>query len=448
MKTGNLLIQSLWKNIYLTPSILASGSLLPELHLGKRLICEGSRHDERWVTGGATQVEKTSLRKDNYTAPRLKDKLVHLGLDVGALGNLHKSVHVNFVVKVTNVSNNGVVLHLGHGVSHENSLVSGGGDEDVGKANYLLKSGDGVPLHASLKSADGVDLSHVHNTAVGAHGSSASLANISVSADDGLLSRHHDVGGAHDTVGEGVLAPVQVVEFGLGHGVVDVDGGEEEGAGLLHGVKTVDSGGGLLGHSHAASGDLVPLIGLAGLQETLDDAEHNLELGVVGGVGVGESSVLEELVLGLLSLVDEEGHVSAVVHDDVHAVALAIVLGPGDGVESALPVFLEGFSLPCEDGGALVLSNGGGGVVLGGEDVARAPADVSSEGFEGFDEDGGLDGHVEGSGDAGSFQGLVFHFFSARHEARHLYLGHFDFFAAIVREGNVSDFVISGRHGC
>jgi hypothetical protein len=47
-----------------------------------------------------------------------------------------------------------------------------------------------------------------------------------------------------------------------------------------------------------------------------------------------------------------------------------------------------------------------GGLVLGREDVARRPGDLSSEGGEGLDEDGGLDGHVEASSDASSLEGL------------------------------------------
>lgn len=36
--------------------------------------------------------------------------------------------------------------------------------------------------------------------------------------------------------------------------------------------------------------------------------------------------------------------------------------------------------------------NGGSGVVLGGEDVAAGPGDLGTEGNEGLDEDGSLDG--------------------------------------------------------
>ena len=440
MKAGNLLVKSLGENVDLATAVLAGVLLLPELKLGKSLVGERGGHDERWVASGTSQVEKTSLGKDDDTLSGLELEAVDLGLDVDTLGGLHQSIHIDFVVEVTNVSDNGVVLHLGHGVAHEDSLVSGGGDEDVGEVDNILKSGDGESLHAGLKGADGVDLGDVDDTSASTHGGGTSLADISVSADDGLLSGHHDISGTHDTIRERVLASVKVVELGLGDRVVDVDGGEEEGAGLLHGVQTVDTGGSLLRDTHASFGDLAPLVGLTSLEQTLDDGEDNLELGVVGGAGVGEGSVLEEGVLGLLSLVDEESHVSTVIDDKVRALALAIVLGPGEGIEGALPVFLEGLSLPCKDGGGLVTSDSGGGVVLGGEDVARAPTDVSTEVLEGLDQDGGLDGHVEGSRDTSGAEGLGgSEFLTARHETRHLNLSQLNVLAAVIGKGNIGN---------
>jgi hypothetical protein len=55
---------------------------------------------------------------------------------------------------------------------------------------------------------------------------------------------------------------VEVVELALGDGVVDVDGGEQELAGLLHLVQALHTGGGLLGDTHAGGHDLVPALGV------------------------------------------------------------------------------------------------------------------------------------------------------------------------------------------
>ena len=51
-----------------------------------------------------------------------------------------------------------------------------------------------------------------------------------------------------------MLAAVQVVELGLGHGIVHVDGREEQVALLGHDVESVHTSGGLLRHANHAGG--------------------------------------------------------------------------------------------------------------------------------------------------------------------------------------------------
>ena len=64
-------------------------------------------------------------------------------------------------------------------------------------------------------------------------------------------------------------------------------------------------------------------------------------------------------------------------------------------IKSNLPnIFLVSFSLPCVDGDTNG-SNGGGCVVLSGEDVTTGPGHVSSQLQQGLDQDCGLDGHVQ-----------------------------------------------------
>ena len=58
-------------------------------------------------------------------------------------------------------------------------------------------------------------------------------------------------------------------------------------------------------------------------------------------------------------------------------------------------VLVFGLALPGEHGDAC-RGDGGGCVVLRGEDVARRPCHLGAEGCEGLDEDGCLDGCAEG----------------------------------------------------
>ena len=92
--------------------------------------------------------------------------------------------------------------------------------------------------------------------------------------------------------------------------------------------------------------------------------------------------------------------------------------------------------------------DGGGGVVLGREDVARGPAHVGAKGDQRFNQRGGLDGHVQGADNAGAFQGLRrAKLFPAGHQAGHFGFGDGQFLAAKLGQGDVFDDVIGGHAG-
>ena len=134
-------------------------------------------------------------------------------------------------------------------------------------------------------------------------------------------------------------------------------------------------------------------------------------------------------------LVDEGGEVTTVVEDQVGALA---VLEGEELLLQAPEVLLVGLTLPGEDGDT-GLGDGGSGVVLGGEDVAGSPGDLGTESGKGLDEDGGLDGHVEGTGDAGTLEDLGGAVLLAEsHKTGHLVLGELDLLATEGSEGNVS----------
>ena len=253
------------------------------------------------------------------------------------------------------------------------------------------------------------------------HGLGAALADVAVATDYRTLPGDHDVGSAAQPIGEGVLAAVKVVELGFGDRVVHIDGGEKQALVLLHEIEAVNTSGGLLGNTHAALRQVVPLPRSLG-ELALDDCQNNLELLVVAcGFRVGQGAVRRVGVLGLETLVDEQGHVTTVIDDDVGASALGVRLGPGEGVEGALPVLLERLSLPSEDGAGFVARHGGRGMVLGGEDVARAPTEVRAERLEGLDQNSRLDGHVQRPRDTGTLEASG-ELLPAGHEARHLHL--------------------------
>merc|ERR1712025_1191448 len=108
-----------------------------------------------------------------------EEEAVHLRLDV-----LHLDVvlwiletgHVNLIVEVANVSNNGVVLHLLHVFQSDDVEVASGRGEDVNLANNLLHSHNLEAFHARLQGADGVALSNQHARTRATKGEGAALA--------------------------------------------------------------------------------------------------------------------------------------------------------------------------------------------------------------------------------------------------------------------------------
>jgi hypothetical protein len=112
-----------------------------------------------------------------------------------------------------------------------------------------------------------------------------------------------------------------------------------------------------------------------------------------------------------------------------------------------LPVLLQRLTLAREHRRA-GSRDGGGRVVLGGEDVAAHPADLGAERDQRLDEHGGLDGHVQRAHDLRTAQrpgrGVLL---AHRHQAGHLVLGELDLLAAERREGKIGDLEVAGGKG-
>eukprot|EP00043_Microstomoeca_roanoka_P006097 m.60201 g.60201 ORF g.60201 m.60201 type:complete len:366 (+) comp13270_c0_seq1:453-1550(+) len=321
VSSSDFLIQLLGQDVDANCVFVSVG---PELNLGKDLVGEGVGHDKAWVTSGATKVDKTTLgQEDNVTA------IAHL-IAIDLWLNVHDSLgvslepcNVNLAVKVTNVANNRVVLHLLKVLRAENTLAASGGDKDGGLLAGLLHSGHLVTLHGGLESVDGVNLGDQDASTHTTKRLSATLTDITIASNDGSLTSNHDICGALETIEQGLTAAVQVVKLGLGDRVVDIDGGDLEGTGLEHLVEVVNASSGFLG-------------------ETLDARK---ELRVL--------------------LVNQVGEITSVIEDHVEG----LTVGEHDRLLNAPEVFLIGLTLPGIDGDTS-LGNSGSSLVLGGEDVA------------------------------------------------------------------------------
>ena len=332
-----------------------------------------------------------------------ENPFVVLRLDFVALDarNLLEAGHVDFVVEVADVTDDGAVLHLAHLGGADDAGVAGGGHEDVGVAHDFVEGLDFVAFHGGLECANRVNFGDNHAGALTAQGLGAALTHVAVAANDCDLACHHHVGGAVDAVDKGVAAPaVEVVELGLGHGIVHVDCRELEAAGLCHLVQAMHAGRGFFGNAAESFAGAGPLLRVL-LENLFAGGEEHAPFFAVGcGVEFGHlAGVFEFGAAG-----HEHGSIATVIHDEVGSLAV----GPHEGAGGVFPIFFEGFALPGEHGHALRVfydalladHDGGGSVVLRAEDVAADPAHVGTEVHERFNQDGGLHGHVEATHDA------------------------------------------------
>lgn len=389
---GDLLVELLGQHVDADLVLVVLG---PEFDLGHDLVGKGVGHDERGMSHGASEIDETSLGEEDDVLSVLEGVAIDLGLDVVLDGVLVEPSGVNFAIEMSDVADDGVLQHHLEVAALDDPGAAGGGDEYAGFLGGFVHGGDLVALHGGLKSVDGIDFGDEDAGAESAKSLGAALADVSVSGDAGDLTGDHDVGSALDAVDERLPAAVQVVKFGLGDGIVDVDGGDLEKSLLVELVEIMDSGGGFLGAAKDAA----------------------QEMGVF--------------------LVDEIGQVASVVEDHVEGLAT----WEEDGLLDAPKVLLVGHSLPGIDGDTRG-SDGGSGVILSREDVATGPRDFSSELGEGFDENCSLDGHVKTSGDAGALEGLGSAVLFAKvHESGHLVLGHVDDFSAPFRQRDVGHLV-------
>ncbi len=346
------------------------------------------------VVGGLVTVHNVHLRLHLVPFP----VLAHVG-------------GIDLVVEVTDVAHHGTAFQGFEHVRVAHVHVAGGGDQQIGVLQQVAvhgRLGTGVhavnvrrhnfeSVHAGLHGTDGVGLGHFYNHAFLAQGSSRALAYITIANHQGFLACHQVVGSALDGVIQAVATTVFVVVLGLGDRVVHVDGRHLQSALAQHFLQTMHTGGGFFGHAVAVSQDFRVL------------------------------------------LMEQGGQIAAVVQN--HVRFPAVYIGSDCTLQAPVVLFV-GFALPGKHGNAL-RGDGGRGLVLGGEDVARGPAHVRTQFNQRLDQHGGLDGHVDTAHHIGAFQRLLgFVLLAELHQGRHFAFSDVNFLAAPAGQGNIANFVV------
>jgi len=300
-------------------------------------------------------------------------------------------------------ANNSIVWHLLKVPANQDVATAGGGDKDLTNRGSLFHGGHLIASHSSLQGIDRVDLGNKNASTHAAQSHGAALTDIAEASNDGNLASNHDIGGALDAINQRLAAAVEIVELGLGDGVVHVDSRDQKLAFFVHAVKMVNASSSLL-------------------RQAIAVLEH----------------------IRVLS-VHQMGEIATIIQDEVQLFA---VLKSKELLLQTPVVFLLGLALPGENGNARG-GNSGSSVVLGAEYVARRPSDLGTESDQRLDQNGGLNGHVQAASDTSALEWLVGSILLADgHEAGHFVLSQLNLLAPKGSKREVSDLelVSGGRH--
>merc|ERR1712087_289088 len=153
MQPGHLLVQLLRQEIDIVFVALALLPVLQDVQLAQDLVGEGARHHKRGVARGTAQVQQAPRLQDDDAVAVWENEAVNLRLDVLNLdaGETFQLLHLDLVIKVADVANDGVVLHLLHVLHCDDVEVPGSSGEDVNLANNRLQLDHLEALHAGLQ---------------------------------------------------------------------------------------------------------------------------------------------------------------------------------------------------------------------------------------------------------------------------------------------------------
>src|SRR5690606_25632822 len=120
-------------------------------------------------------------------------------LDLFGAGQRFEPGHVDLVVEVTDVADDGEVLEPEDVIDGDDILVSGACDDEVDVADDIVEPRDLVAVHGGLQRTDGVDLAHDDPRTLAAQSLSGTLSDVTVADDESGLAAEEDIGGTVDS---------------------------------------------------------------------------------------------------------------------------------------------------------------------------------------------------------------------------------------------------------
>merc|ERR1712182_162200 len=200
---------------------------------------DGQSHNQDSTNGHLQNDDPMAIRELEAT---------YLWLDVLNLDarEAFKLCHLDLIVEVPNVSDNGIVLHLLHVLQPDDVEVTSGRHKDVHLANDRLQGYHLEAFHAGLESTDRINLSDQATCTRTTHGKGRPLAYVAITTDQDPLASDHHICRSHDPIRQRVATAIHIVKLRLRHTIVHINGREQGLALSSHLFEPVHACGGLL----------------------------------------------------------------------------------------------------------------------------------------------------------------------------------------------------------
>src|SRR5437899_2925885 len=227
MEASYFFVQLLAQNIY---ACLMGIAILPEIELRQDLIGKRIRHDKARVTCGTAKVYQTTFGQQEDLVAIWEGVFIYPSFDVGALDSFGRVqlVDLNFVIKMSDVRHDGLVLHPLDMFEPDYIEVAGSGDVDVATTKGLFNGSHFVTFHRGLQRIDRIDLRDDDARALTTERLRTTFANITVTTNYCHFPCNHDIERTVYPVNQRMPAAIKVVELRFGDRIIHVNRRDKE----------------------------------------------------------------------------------------------------------------------------------------------------------------------------------------------------------------------------
>merc|ERR1712168_480633 len=148
------------------------------------------------------QVDESALSQQDDVFAIRKCVSVNLWLDVLFLAIVIQPFCVNFTIKMSDVTNQCIFLHLFEMLWSNNFTTSSCRDENVSLGTGIVHCCYLKSFHSSLKSIDRINFCHNYTCTKSSQSLYTAFANITIPGHNSNLSSDHEISGTFNTINQ------------------------------------------------------------------------------------------------------------------------------------------------------------------------------------------------------------------------------------------------------